>query len=110
MSDKPWKAYERSVAKDIPGGQRNPITGRSRGEKGDVENEEVNIEVKFRSKPLPQWIEDALDQADKAVEKSPKSQIPLVRLHVKNQRRENDVVVMRWGYLERVMGYGKWGE
>lgn len=102
MADKPWKRMERECAKEI-GGERNPVSGRIRGYKGDAENEMLNVECKYRSRPLPNWLMEAIDQAEKAVTLSPKDQTPVVRIHVKNQRRDSDIVVMTWAAFKRFM-------
>jgi hypothetical protein len=102
---KHWKNVERAIAKEI-GGERNPVSGRTRGWKGDVENDEINVEVKYRSAPLPKWMLEAVDQADKAVEKSPRGQTPLVRIHIKGTKMEDDLVIMRWRWFKR-FGHGE---
>ena len=75
MADKAWKACERRAAKYI-GGERVPITGRSRGSAPDIEHNWLSVEVKYR-KSLPQWIHDAMDQA---VASKRQRQVPIVIL------------------------------
>ena len=64
MSEKAWKRVERKIAAFI-GGKRVPITGRTRGDAPDIEHELLVPEVKYR-KRLPDWLHDAMDQAEKA--------------------------------------------
>ena len=61
MTDKAWKRCERRVAKYI-GGERVPITGRTRGSAPDIQHNWLSVEVKYRAK-LPAWLHDAMDQA-----------------------------------------------
>lgn len=108
MADKNWKAYERKTAKEI-GGERNPVTGRSRGDKGDVESNTLNIEVKCWDKNLPKYLMDMIDQAEKSVEKSPKDQLPLVRYHTKYKRGDEDIVLIKWKHFKRLLEeFGTW--
>ena len=58
---KTWKAVEREIAA-IVGGTRNPVSGRQRGDKADIEHDWLSLEVKHR-KSLPDWLHDAIDQA-----------------------------------------------
>ena len=58
---KAWKAFETKTAKEIDG-VRNPVSGRARGDVGDVENDDLNIEVKHWDKKLPRYILEPLDQ------------------------------------------------
>lgn len=60
MSDKPWKKYERDVAKAV-GGQRRPVTGIDRGD-GDVFTGDLELQCKYRlSQPPPGRLLDWLD-------------------------------------------------
>jgi len=88
--DKAWKRTERTLA-EILGGRRIPITGRTRGETPDIDHDRYSVEVKLRKK-LPNWIWDAIDQAEKA---KTKNKLPVVILHELNKRHLNDLVVMR---------------
>ncbi len=47
------------------GGERVPVSGRSRGYSPDVKHPALSIEVKTRA-ALPAWIEDAMRQAEAA--------------------------------------------
>lgn len=71
-----WKAVERQIA-TILGGERVPITGRIRGSAPDIAHEWLSIEVKHRKK-LPDWLKDAMDQAQQS---NPGGQLPVVILH-----------------------------
>ena len=87
-----WKSVERKLA-SIFGGKREPITGRQRGSTPDVSHEWLSIEVKHREK-LPQWLYDALDQAEKSRKDG---QIPIVILHQKGMRHVNELILMKLG-------------
>lgn len=78
MVDKLWKTIERGVAAYV-GGTRVPITGRIRGSAPDVEHPWLAIEIKHRQS-LPNWIRDAMDQAEKSRRGE---QLPIVILHGK---------------------------
>lgn len=82
-----WKAHERRIAKRL-GGTRNGNRGVATA---DVSTDWAAIECKER-KTLPQWLEGAMSQAVKAAEPD---QLPLVVLHRKGQRSDNDMVVLR---------------
>jgi len=108
MVNQHWKNVERRVAKEI-GGVRNPVSGRQRGEKGDVESDKFNIEVKAWDKTLPKYLMDMLDQARQAVEQSGKDQIPLVRYHTKHKRGDDDIVLIEWKHFKRLIeDFGTW--
>ena len=94
-----WKRLERVHAR-IFGGERVPVTGRARGEAPDVFTKEFAIEVKMRAK-LPALLEDAMDQAVKSVRGD---QLPLVVIHKKGQRVDNDYVVMRLKDFQKMRG------
>jgi hypothetical protein len=55
---KDWKACERRVAA-LLGGRRVLVSGRTRGDRPDVEHPTLSIECKSRKK-LPAWMEDAM--------------------------------------------------
>ena len=80
MADKPWKSCERRVARYI-GGERVPITGRQRGDVPDIKHNWLSPEVKYR-KAVPEWIKDAMRQAEAA---SNPRQLPVVILVEKGQ-------------------------
>ena len=56
-----WKKCELRAAKYI-GGERTPITGRSRGSEPDISHPWLAVEVKYKEK-MPEWIKDAYSQA-----------------------------------------------
>lgn len=99
MTDKTWKRAERTVA-DILGGVRVPITGRIRGSAPDIEHDWLSIEVKHR-KRLPEWIHDAMRQAEASVRGS---QLPIAVLHEQGQRFDQSFVVIRLGEFTEWFG------
>ena len=58
-----WKRCERRIASYI-GGERVPVTGRQRGSAPDIEHPWLAVEVKYREAGIPQWVDEALAQAD----------------------------------------------
>ncbi len=90
MAEKPWKRTERAVA-SLLGTRRVPVTGRSRGDVPDVEHRWLSIEVKHRKK-LPEWIKDAVRQAEAAADEE---QLPVVVLHEERSRHTGDLVVLK---------------
>ncbi len=86
-----WKAVERAIA-EILGGERVPITGRQRGSAPDVAHPWLGIEVKHR-KSLPAWLHDAMAQAEACSDGGEK--LPVVVLHEKGRRHDNDFVVVK---------------
>lgn len=87
-----WKATERRLAR-LLGGKRIPINGR-RGP--DIAHEVLSVEVKERAS-VPAWLETALEQAASG------KGIPLVVLHKKGWRSENDLVLMRLDSLLKLL-------
>lgn len=89
-----WKNVERKLAA-LLGGERIPITGRTIGSAPDIEHSKLAIEVKVRSK-LPAWIKYAMQQAEQSAKKSKRAgDLPVVILHEKNSRHDNDLVILR---------------
>ncbi len=88
--DKTWKRAEREIA-DILGGQRNPVSGRQRGDKADIQHTFLSPEVKHRKK-LPDWLLDALSQAEASKRGT---QLPIVILHESGQKYADSLVVLR---------------
>lgn len=88
---KNWKNVERKIAKQM-GGERVPITGRSRGSAPDIDHNKYSIEVKHR-KELPEWIKDAMDQAEQSNTDGLK--VPIVILHEKYSKYENSFVIIK---------------
>ena len=87
---KDWKACERRIA-DILGGQRVPVSGRSRGDAPDIAHDQLSIEVKSR-KRLPVWIEEAMKQAEASAKDG---QLPVVVLHQDSRRYTDCLLVLR---------------
>lgn len=98
MRNSTWKSVERALAKEI-GGERVPITGRSRGSAPDIEDPRLSIEVKHRKK-LPDWIHEAMEQAEAS---NKANKIPTVILHEKSQRYNRSFVVLRLETLLEIL-------
>ncbi len=88
---KDWKSCERRVA-ELLGGERVPVSGRTRGDAPDVLHNSLSIEVKGRKK-LPAWIEDAMKQAEASAKDG---QLPVVALHQDGRRYADSLVVLRF--------------
>ncbi len=97
---KDWKSCERRVAEFL-GGERVPVSGRTRGDAPDVLHDHLSIEVKSRRK-LPAWIEDAMKQAEASAKDG---QLPVAVLHQDARRYAESLVVLRLedfsNYLQR---------
>lgn len=93
-----WKEVERKIAAKL-GGRRVPITGRARGDAPDIEHPQLSIEVKSR-KQLPNWLMDAMDQAEKAARDG---KLPVVVLHQSGDRYDDAIVLIRFKHLKRLM-------
>ncbi len=87
---KDWKQAERRIAAEI-GGRRVPVSGRQRGDVPDVAHDSLSVEVKSRQR-LPQWLEDAMRQAEAA---AADGQLPVTVLHEDRGRYTEALVVMR---------------
>ena len=85
---KDWKKAERRVA-ELFGGRRVPVSGRTRGDTPDVVHPTLSIEVKSR-KQLPNWLEEALRQAEASAKDG---QLPVAVLH-QDGRKYRDALVM----------------
>ena len=96
MTDKLWKRHERATAAAL-GGRRVPITGRQRGDEPDVMHDQLSIECKHKQS-IPKWIDDAMDQAEASI-KNPE-QVPIVVIHGKGRRRENDYVMLKMKHFQ----------
>jgi len=94
-----WKRAEREIAQRV-GGKRVPVSGRARGDAPDVEHPRLAIEVKHRQK-LPEWLLDALDQAEKS---AILDQIPVVILHEAGQRYDESLCLIRLEKLMELLG------
>lgn len=88
MSD--WKAVERAIA-SIIGGERVPVTGRQRGSAPDIKHKWLSVEVKNRKK-LPEWVHDAMRQAEASVKGD---QLPIVFLHENGMKYKDAYAVVR---------------
>ena len=84
MGNKAWKSLERYIAEYL-GGQRDWTALE------DVTHDLYSVEAKHR-KQLPQWLHDAMTQAET---NSPDGKVAIVVLHQKHQPREDCYVVMR---------------
>lgn len=82
MGNRPWKEFERNVAKGM-GGTR---VGPSGVDTNDVSHEHFAIECKYR-KDFPQWIKDGLAQADKG-----DGRTPILFLREKRAKKTEDIV------------------
>ena len=89
---KDWKKAERRVA-ELFGGRRVPVSGRTRGDTPDVEHPTLAIEVKSR-KQLPNWLEDAIRQAEASAKDG---QLPVAVLHQDGRKYRDSFVVCRLG-------------
>jgi hypothetical protein len=84
-----WKAVERAIAAKV-GGER--VSARSLGQAcPDVATAWADIECKHR-KRLPQWLKDAMTQA---VTNARPGKLPLVVLHERYPRHDDDLVMLR---------------
>lgn len=81
-TNKPWKVFERTVAKYM-GGKR---VGPSGVDTNDVSHESFAIECKYRSK-IPSLIKEGLEQADKKDKRTP-------LLFIREKCSPKDVVCM----------------
>jgi hypothetical protein len=90
VTDKTWKKIERQVAA-LLGGERVPVTGRQRGSAPDVTHPVLSIEVKHR-KELPDWLLDALRQAEASRRGD---QIPIAILHQKGMAVGDSLTIIR---------------
>ena len=89
---KDWKKAERRVA-ELFGGRRVPVSGRTRGDTPDVVHPTLSIEVKSR-KQLPNWLEDAIRQAEASAKDG---QLPVAVLYQDGRKYRDSFVVCRLG-------------
>lgn len=99
-----WKQFERSVAAYL-GGERIPVTGRTRGWAPDVRHPWMAIEVKTRLH-LPIFLDGAMDQARKAaawfVKRGEGERLPVVIIQAKGSPIGKALIVMELGdFVER---------
>ena len=87
------------------GGERVPVSGRTRGWAPDVAHPWLAIEVKSRAR-MPVLLDGAMDQAEKsaawAMKRGDGDRLPIAVIHEKGSHMRNAVVVMRLGeFLDR---------
>ena len=104
-----WKALETALAKRL-GGERVPVTGRTRGYAPDVRHGWLAIEVKSRKAQL-KIIADMMDQAEKAAayyeRRGEGERLPLGVYHVSGSRLDNAYCFMRLKDFEDYFGNTK---
>ena len=91
-----WKKMERRVAQMI-GGERTAKHGLASPDAG---NEWLSVECKFR-RALPKWLHQAMAQA---VRNAPSGRLPIVWLHERYKKKEDDFVVIRAGDFQEWFG------
>lgn len=91
-----WKDHEKRTAAILNGTR----TSQPYANLPDVTGEWVVAECKEREQ-LPQWLEDALLQAEGHARDG---QLPIVVLHQKRRHQKNDVVLLRMSYFEEWFG------
>lgn len=89
MQTKTWKSAERKIA-SLLGGERVPITGRTRGSAPDIQHDTLSLEVKHWQK-FPEWLKDAMNQAEMS---ATNDQIPTVVLHEKGSAYDRCLTIM----------------
>lgn len=101
-----WKGVELALAKRL-GGERVPVTGRTRGYAPDVRHPWLAIEVKSRKSQLV-IIREMLDQAVKAAEwykrRGEGERLPIGAYHVTGQHLDNAYVFLRLKDFEDYFG------
>jgi hypothetical protein len=101
-----WKSVERAIAEHL-GGQRVPVSGRTRGWAPDVQHSWLAIEVKSR-KSMLLILAEMMDQAKKAAVWAKKhgqgDKLPIGVYHVTGTRIENAYVFMRLGDFQEYFG------
>lgn len=94
-----WKSAERAIAKLLDG-ERVPVTGRQRGHAPDIAHPTLALEVKHRES-IPLWLEDAVDQARKAVRED---KTPVVIIHTAGQQYARSLAVVPLEELMLLIG------
>lgn len=101
-----WKDAELRIAKRL-GGERVPVTGRTRGYAPDVRHGWLAIEVKSRATGYVVF-KTMIDQAVKAAEwyqrRGEGERLPIGVYHVTGERFDNAFVVMRLKDFEAYFG------
>jgi len=93
MTDKTWKAVERKYAQLF--GIREGRTGPKGENWPDAIGEGYTLEVKHRSTGIPQWLLDAVEQAEHNTNLRAPGKLPLTILHKKGQQYQDGLVVLR---------------
>lgn len=103
-----WKALELALAKRL-GGERVPVTGRTRGYAPDIRHRWLSLEVKSRKSQLV-VIAEMMNQAEKAAEfyrrRGEGERLPVGIYHVSGTRLDNAYVFMRLSDFEAHFGGG----
>lgn len=103
---KRWKSLELQLAKRL-GGERVPVSGRTRGWAPDVKHPWLSIEAKSRKSQLV-VIREMMDQAVKAAEwyrkRGEGERLPIGVYHVTGTHLSNAVVFMRLKDFEAYFG------
>jgi Holliday junction resolvase len=101
-----WKQIERSIAERL-GGERVPVSGRTRGWAPDVQHDWLAIEVKSRATQFV-LIQDMMDQARKAAEWAKKrgegDKLPVGIYHVTGHHLDTSIIFMRLDDFEEWFG------
>ncbi len=96
-----WKRTERRIAAEL-GGQRVPVTGRSRGDAPDIAHDRFGIEIKERG-AVPAWLHDAMAQA---VAAATGDRIPVAVLHERGQKYRDCYALIRLADLAALASGG----
>ena len=95
MTDKLWKATERTIANRL-GGERVGCTGAATP---DVVTDRLAVEVKTRNS-LPDWLSKGLAQADT---NASDDKVPVLILHETGTRHDMDMCVMWLSDFEKLI-------
>lgn len=97
MSRKSWKKAELELARRL-GGERVPVSGRTRGWAPDIAHPRYALEVKTRV-ALANYLEDGMDQAVKSADwvkrREGVDKLPVLVIHKDGQHFDNAYVVVR---------------
>lgn len=92
-----WKASERTLAAML-GGERVPVSGRTRGWAPDISHRWLALEVKTR-KNMPVLLREGMDQAVKSAAWAEKrgegSKLPMLLIHQDHSDYDNTIVCVR---------------
>ena len=105
MTDRPWKATERAIARRFGGRRTGVIEQWGHPGVADVYTDWLAVEVKER-RALPAWLHLALSQARAG---ATPEQLPLVVLHESGRRHDGDMVLLRLSDFEDWFGRGSSG-